>query len=178
MNDFTPDYAQLADHIEAARLAYSAAEIHGALTGMLCGRTGNWRQILLEETDLDDPQVQECISGLENLLLFTAKELRSGQVPLCLMLPDEQASISQRAAAIRDWVQGFLFGFGLGGEQKQQLLDSSTGEALGDFAEIARMNVEDFGELQEAEEALMQLEEYLWVATSLIWHEAGDNDAG
>ncbi|WP_456379730.1 UPF0149 family protein [Thiolapillus sp.] len=177
MNDFTPDYAHLADHIEAARLAYSAPEIHGILTGMLCGRSGNWQQILLEETDPDDPLVQECASGLENLLLFTAQELRSGQIPLYLMLPDEQASIAQRAAAIRDWAQGFLFGFGLGGEQQPQLLNSDAGEALGDFAEIARMNAEDFGELQEAEEALMQLEEYLWVATSLVWHEANYNDA-
>lgn len=178
MNDFTPDYRQLADCIEAARLEYSAAEIHGILAGMLCGRTGSWQQILLAETDPADPQVQECASRLENLLLFTAEELRSGQIPLQLMLPDEQASVTERAGAIRDWSQGFLFGFGLAGEQKQQLLNSDAGEALQDFTEIARMNVENFGKLQETEEALMQLEEYLWVATSLIWHEAGNNDAG
>lgn len=177
MNDFTPDYRQLTDCIEAARLEYSAAETHGTLAGMLCGRTGNWQQVLLAETDPADPQVQECASRLENLLLFTAEELHSGQIPLQLMLPDEQASAAERASAIRDWSQGFLFGFGLAGEQKQQLLNGDAGEALQDFAEIARMNVENFGQLQDTEEALMQLEEYLWVATSLIWHEAGNNDA-
>ncbi|WP_456415802.1 UPF0149 family protein [Thiolapillus sp.] len=177
MNDSTPDYRRLTDHIEAAGLEYSAAETHGILNGMLCGKCGNWQQILLEETDPADPQVQECAAELEGLLLFTAEELRAGRFPLQLMLPGEQASIAERATAIRDWAQGFLYGFGLAGEQKQQLLNSNAGEALQDFAEIARMNVEDFGELQEAEEALMQLEEYLWVATSLIWHEADGNDA-
>ena len=176
MNDFTPEYRHLADQIEAAGLEYTAAEIHGILAGMLCGRAANWRQVLMEETDPEDPQVQHCAADIENLLLFTAEELHSGTIPLRLMLPEEDASVAERAAAIRDWSQGFLFGFGLAGEQEQQLLNSDAGEALQDFSEISRMNVEDFGELQEAEEALMQLEEYLWVATSLIWHEAGSND--
>ena len=121
--------------------------------------------------------MQDCATEVENLLLFSAEELRSGNIPLQLMLPGEDAPVAERATAIRDWSQGFLFGFGLAGEQKQQLLNSDAGEALQDFAEIARMNVQNFGELKEAEEALMQLEEYLWVATSLIWHEAGSNDA-
>lgn len=176
MDDFTPDYRQLAAQVEKAALPFTIAETHGILTGMLCGRTPGWQQVLLEEADRDDAQAQECISDLEQLLLFTARELRSGTIPLHLMLPDEQASLAERATALRDWSQGFLFGFGLAGEQKKQLLNSDAGEALNDFAEISRMNVEDFGELQEAEEALMQLEEYLWVATSLIWHEAGDHD--
>lgn len=176
MNDFTPDYRHLADQIDSAGLDYSAAEIHGILAGMLCGRAANWQQILFEEVDPEDAWVQSCAEEVENLLLFTAEELRSGNIPLQLMLPEEDAPVAERAAAIRDWSQGFLFGFGLAGEQKQQLLDSDADEALQDFTEIARMNVEDFGERREAEEALMQLEEYLWVATSLIWHEAGSND--
>ncbi|WP_456405430.1 UPF0149 family protein [Thiolapillus sp.] len=176
MNDFTPDYRYFADCVEAAGLDYSAAEVHGILAGMLCGRVADWRKMLLEETNPEDPQVQTCTTAIENLLLFSAEELRNGQIPLHLMLPDEQSSIAERASAIRDWSQGFLFGFGLAGEQKQNLLNSDAGEALQDFAEIARMNLEDFGEHQEAEEALMQLEEYLWVATSLIWHEARSDD--
>lgn len=176
MNDFIPDYRNLADSIEAAGLAYAAAEVHGILTGMLCGRVSDWQQVLLSDVNPEDPQVQVCTTDIENLLLFTAEELRCGHIPLHLMLPDEQASIAERAAALRDWSEGYLFGFGLGGKQKQQLMDSDAGEALGDFSEIVRMNVEDFGELQEAEDALMQLEEYLWVATSLIWHETGSHD--
>jgi uncharacterized protein YgfB (UPF0149 family) len=176
MNDFAPNYEQLGDSIEAARLAYSAAEIHGILSGMLCSGSAHWQRVLLEDVDTGNEDTQECVSELEKLFLFTAEELRSGQIPLTLMLPDEQASIAQRATAIRDWSQGFLFGFGLGGERQPHQMQGDIGEALRDFTEIARMNIEDFGELQEAEEALMQLEEYLWVASSLIWHEADRND--
>jgi len=176
MNSFEPDYEQLANCIENADLAYSAAEIHGILSGMLCGRNLHWQQVLLEDVDANSIAAQECISELENLFLFTTRELHSGQTPIRLMLPDEQSSVAQRAAAIRDWSQGFLFGFGLSGERKRNLLEAEVGEALQDFTEIARMNLDDFRELQEAEEALMQLEEYLWVATSLIWHETNDTN--
>ncbi|HHH76084.1 MAG TPA: hypothetical protein ENL03_03550, partial [Phycisphaerae bacterium] len=149
MNHFNPDYRQLTDHIEAAELAYSTAEAHGILVGMLCGGSSNWQRVLLEDAAPDAIATRECISELEKLFLFTAEELRSGQIPLQLMLPDEHASIAQRAAAIRDWSQGFLFGFGLGGQQESQLMNGDIGEALRDFTEIARMNIEDFGELQE-----------------------------
>ncbi|BAO43088.1 UPF0149 family protein [Thiolapillus brandeum] len=176
MNAYNPDYQTLWDRLGAAGLAYSPAETHGILTGMLCTRNRNWRQVLCDPMDEESPEVHACLEELENLWIHTATELRDGQMPLTLMLPGEDAPINERALALRDWAQGFLYGFGLGGEQQQDLLNSDAGEALRDFSEIARMDVEEFGDHDEAEEALMQLEEYLWVATSLIWHEAGQDD--
>ena len=176
MNAYNPDYQTLWDRLGAAGLSYSPAETHGILTGMLCAKARNWRQVLCDPMDEESPEAQECLEELENLWMHTATELRDGQMPLTLMLPGEDAPIKERALALRDWAQGFLYGFGLGGEQQQDLLNSDAGEALRDFSEIARMDVEEFGDHDEAEEALMQLEEYLWVATSLIWHEAGQDD--
>jgi uncharacterized protein YgfB (UPF0149 family) len=176
MNEYTPDYQTLWDKIGAADLAYSPAETHGILTGMLCARTGNWREVLRDQLDEENPDVRECLDELDKLWLHTATELHDGQMPLSLMLPGENAPVNERALALRDWAQGFLYGFGLGGEQQQNLMSSDAGEALRDFSEISRMDVETFGDHEEAEEALMQIEEYLWVATSLIWHEAGQND--
>lgn len=176
MNAYNPDYQTLWDRLGAAGLPYSPAETHGILTGMLCAKARNWRQVLCDPMHEESPEAQECLEELENLWMHTATELRDGQMPLTLMLPGEEAPIKERALALRDWAQGFLYGFGLGGEQQQDLLNSDAGEALRDFSEIARMDVEEFGDHDEAEEALMQLEEYLWVATSLIWHEAGRDD--
>ncbi|WP_457673690.1 UPF0149 family protein [Thiolapillus sp.] len=176
MNDYTPEYQTLWDRIGGAGLAWSPAETHGILTGMLCARADNWRDILCDQLDRENPDVQDCEEELDKLWLHTATELRDGQMPLTLMLPGEAAPIKERALALRDWAQGFLYGFGLGGEQRQELMSSDAGEALRDFSEISRMDVEEFGDHEEAEEALMQLEEYLWVATSLIWHEAARND--
>ena len=176
MNEYTPNYQTLWDRIGAAGLTYSPAETHGILTGMLCARTSNWREVLCDQLDVETADAQECLEELDSLWLHTATELRDGQMPLSLMLPGEAAPVNERALALRDWAQGFLYGFGLGGEQQQDLMNSDAGEALRDFSEISRMDVETFGDHEEAEEALMQIEEYLWVATSLIWHEAGQND--
>jgi len=176
MNEYTPNYQTLRDRTGAAGLAYSAAETHGILTGMLCARTGNWREAVCDQLDVETADARECLEELDNLWLHTATELRDGRMPLTLMLPAETMPVNERALALRDWAQGFLYGFGLGGEQQQELMNSDAGEALRDFSEIARMDLEIFADDEEAEDALMQLEEYLWVATSLIWHEAGQND--
>lgn len=178
MDEYTPNYQTLWDKIGAANLAYPPAETHGILTGMLCARVSNWREILCEQLDAEIPDVQDCLDELDRLWLHTAGELRDGLMPLSLMLPGETAPVNERTLALRDWTQGFLYGFGLGGEQRQNFMNSDAGEALRDFSEISRMDVAAFGDHEEAEEALMQLEEYLWVATSLIWHEAEQNDKG
>ena len=174
---YEPDYQQLQQHLESVAAEYSAAEAHGVQTGMLCGRLSNWQEIILDEQNQADTEVRNTMAELDALWLLTAEQLRTGQIPLTLMLPDEDNSIIDRAAALRDWAQGFLYGFGLAGVQKKDLMSSDAGEALQDFAQISQLDLEEFGDQQENEEALMQLEEYLWVATSLIWHEAGKNDA-
>jgi uncharacterized protein YgfB (UPF0149 family) len=176
MNDYSPDYQTLWDHLGAAGLSYSPAEIHGMLAGMLCAKTKGWRKLLCDQLDEDSPEGQQCLEELDKLWIHSATELHDGQMPLTLMLPGENAPVNERALALRDWAQGFLYGFGLGGEQQPSLMHSDAGEALRDFSEIARMDAEEFGDHEEAEDALMQLEEYLWVATSLIWHEAGRDD--
>ncbi|WP_456373474.1 UPF0149 family protein [Thiolapillus sp.] len=176
MNDFSPDYQTLWDQLGAAGLPYSPAETHGILTGMLCAKTRNWRKLLCDQVDEESPEGAQCLHELDKLWTHTSTELRDGQMPLTLMLPGENAAVNERALALRDWAQGFLYGFGLGGKQHSSLMNSDAGEALRDFSEISRMDTEEFGDHEEAEEALMQLEEYLWVATSLIWHEAGQDD--
>ncbi|HIE53703.1 MAG TPA: UPF0149 family protein, partial [Chromatiaceae bacterium] len=144
-----------------------ASEAHGILSGMLCAGVTEWKPVLVPEAAPDDRVAQQ----LEALRQNTAMELQQRRMPLHLLLPDDSQPAMLRATAIRDWTQGFLFGFGLGGQQKASLFDTEAGEALRDFSEIARMDLSSFEDNQEVEEALMQLQEHLWVATSLIWHE-------
>lgn len=174
MTEFKPDHAALTDLIAAAALPYSPAETHGIQCGMLCAGVGDWKGAILGDADPGDPAVQTALDRLEALRNHSAKQLSQGQTPLELLLPGENRPSLHRATAIRDWCQGFLYGFGLGGQQSTKLLQSDAGEALRDFGEIAQLDLSDFDEGEEAEEALMQLQEYLWVATSLIWFEIND----
>lgn len=171
MTQFKPDHAETERLLQAAGVGTSASEAHGTLCGMLCAGVDHWRPILLEEADPEAAATHEAADQLEQLWSGSRTELQERRMPLHLLLPADDRPVRERATALRDWCQGFLYGFGLGGEQKASLFEGEAGEALRDFGEIARLDLEEFGDHQQAEEALMQLQEYLWVATSLIWHE-------
>lgn len=172
MTRFNMDHAEMERLLQSAGVEQSAAEVHGMLYGMICAGVPDWQAKLLSDNE-PEPSIVDQLTRLQEA---TAGELQQRQMPLHLLLPEDERPAQERATAVRDWVQGFLYGFGLGGQQPQSLLESDAGEALRDFSEIARMDLEEFNEEQQAEEALMQLQEYLWVATSLIWHEM-QNDA-
>ena len=171
MTEFKPDHARMARLLQAAGAEQTAAEAHGMLCGMLCAGLDQWRPNLLEEADENDLLARAAVDELDRLWQLADRELRDRRMPVQLLLPDEERPVRERATALRDWSQGFLYGFGLGGKQKESLFQSEAGEALRDFSEISRMALDEFDDSEETEEALMQLAEYLWVATSLIWHE-------
>ncbi len=177
MTGFTPEHARLERLLRAAGAEESAAEAHGMLCGMLCAGLDRWRPHLLADAQEGDLLAQEASQELERLWQLADRELRERRMPVRLVLPDEERPVAERATALRDWSQGFLYGFGLGGGQKAELMRGEAGEALRDFGEIARMDLEEFGDDEEAEEALMQLAEYLWVAAALIWNEVHADDA-
>ncbi len=177
MSAFRPDHARLEKLLGAAGAEQSAAEAHGMLCGMQCAGLDDWRPALLEDADENDLLAREAADELQALWELLERELDEHRMPLQLLLPADDRPVVERATALRDWAQGFLYGFGLGGAQKPELLRGQAGEALRDFSEIARMDLSEFGQAEEAEEALMQLAEYLWVAASLIWHETHDHDA-
>jgi uncharacterized protein YgfB (UPF0149 family) len=90
---------------------------------------------------------------------------------LQLFLPPAGLEGYDTAAALRDWAQGFLYGFGLAGKASaSQRLSAEGQEALRDFYEIGHMDALREAPDEEAQQALAEIEEYLRVAAMLI-HE-------
>jgi uncharacterized protein YgfB (UPF0149 family) len=85
-------------------------------------------------------------------------------------LPDDSLSLRERAECLSEWCQGFLYGLGLAGID-QRSLSGDAEEAIQDLAEFTRLDYESIQPDEESEAAYMQLQEYLRVATSLIWEE-------
>ncbi len=177
MSDARPDHAQVEKLLAAAQAPYSASESHGIQCGLACVGRDDWRSLLLEGAGEGDLLAQEAAEALQAWWRTTSSELVQRAMPIHLLLPDDERPVAERARALRDWSRGFLYGFGLGGAREAALFSTEAGEALRDFTEISRMDLEAFDDDETAREALMQLEEYLWVALSLIWHEVNDRDA-
>ena len=156
-------YSAFAALLSNAGQSVSPAELHGLLLGRTCAGAGfdrdSWLACASEMLDLDsDERIAQALAGLQ-LMLKT--ELESGELSLVLLLPDDESSLAERTAALGQWCQGFLTGFGLAvgdrevaGEVREILLD------LADIAQIA--DAED--ESEAGEHDYMEVMEYLRVA--------------
>ncbi len=170
-----PDYDYLDDQLTQADIKSSAAEVQGLLCGLLCAGEKHLEQRLFAELTPDperkDPPWGACRESLEGLAREIRKSISGEHMGFSLLLPDDGKPLQERAAAVRDWCQGFLYGMGLteGGGDRE--LSAEAQEALEDLAEMTRMQVEDLGDSEEEETALAEVVEFIWVAATLVHDE-------
>lgn len=169
------DYEYVGQCLLDAKVDYSASGAHGLLGGLICGGETNILHKLssewfVSESD-EDPAVVACRSVMDDLSRAIYAYIDGEDFGFPVLLPDEDASLQQRAIAVRDWCEGFLYGVGLVEAASETGLPEQAKEALNDLAEINRMDVDDISGDDEEEMALTELTEFLWVAAMLVYEE-------
>ncbi len=170
-----PDYDYLNDQLTQADIKSSAAEVQGLLCGLLCAGEKHLEQRLFAELtpnpERKDPPWKVCRESLQGLARETRKSISGEQMGFSLLLPGDGKPLQDRAAAVRDWCQGFLYGMGLTAGSGDREFSEEAREALGDLAEMTRMHVDDLGSGEEEEAALSEVIEFIWVAATLVHDE-------
>ena len=171
----TPSYERTARQMAGAGIDAGPAEAHGLACGLVCGGVENasarWEAELLEASDAGDVLATECRHALKALLERTLDEMDGGGMGLSLFLPDDERPLAERATALREWCEGFLYGFGLSGTAPQRALSVEGREALRDVGELTRLDAEHVGHGEDEEEALTEIAEFVRVAAMLIREE-------
>ncbi|WP_218354056.1 UPF0149 family protein [Alteromonas lipotrueiana] len=169
------DYDSVTNVLFQGSVNADAAEVHGIMCGMLSGGMSltdrKWQAVLADTTNEGEAFPQLVSFKLEQLFTQTIEQLLEGEFSLQMMLPDDQAPINDRGAALINWVQGFLLGFGL----HQQNLDQCSAdvkEAIQDFSDISRME-EPMDADEESERALNEVVEYVKISSLLCFSELG-----
>jgi len=159
------------------RYGVGASDLHGSLTGFLCGggkaTSGNWLQRLEIEPEDGSKSGGPMLDGLFQQCQEQLDDPELGFEPL---LPDENEPLSQRADALVDWCRGFLGGMGLAGVNLERGLSDDGAEILRDFGTIAasRFEVDD---AEEDESALSEVLEFIRVAVLLLRTELDSTPA-
>ncbi len=168
------DYRQLTERLSVSELTPSAAEAHGILCGLICaghpGAETTWTEEILRGTESEDLLAQECRQSLHALAETTREEIEGPGLGFDPLLPNDDASLAERAVGLYDWTRGFLYGLGVAGVDEKDL-SQQTREIFRDFAAITHLDLEGLDE--EGEEALMELREFVWVAAMLVYEECG-----
>jgi len=110
--------------------------------------------------------VRSALIGLQEMV---KGELTSDDMTVVLLLPSDDAPLAERAAALGQWCQGFLAGFGLNSRDSSALSVEAT-EVLQDLAAIAQVQ-DALEESDDGESDYMEVMEYLRVAPLLLFTE-------
>lgn len=172
-----PEYPELAAALQRCGLAQSPSEAQAFALGLYVADVPEplqiWQQELYSEFDPADVLAGECRAVLDRVFADVFAGDRGEPMQLSLLLPPDIQVDSARLGAVRDWCQGFLFGFGLGGESVAGRLSEQSRGLLRDMAEMTRLDTQDADNTPENQSALIEIEEYLRVGVMLIRDDLG-----
>lgn len=170
-----PEIAKVMDSVGSA---VPAAEGHGCLCGALCIAADytleRWLEELVpaqEESVVTAAMTPDVEQPLRLLFWDTLRALRGDEMEFEPFLPDDALPLEQRTAALSQWCQGFLYGFGTARAIKPEDLPASIDEVLRDVANISRAEVDVGDAGEEEEQAYTELVEYLRAGVQLIHDE-------
>ncbi|WP_428353282.1 UPF0149 family protein [Methyloprofundus sp.] len=164
-------YSDLNSIILQKDAADSVAEVHGIAVAMLCMNKNTEVSDWINEAFSEGPSLlEEDKVELNNLFEQTRELMTSDEFVFDLYLPDEDEAVSIRCTALIQWCQGFLFG--MGRVQTNSEWPGEVDEVLKDMIEFTKLDTdiaED--EAEEAENDLVEIQEYLRAAVMLIRSE-------
>lgn len=175
MSDSSLDYERVERQMASADIESSAAEVHGILCGLICtGRAdarARWFGELFTEAQATDLLVRECADSLKVLHDETLAAVQGPGLGFTPFLPDDEKPLRQRARAVADWCQGFLYGVGVAGLSSGHQFSAESQDAMNSLTEITRLDLDQLNPGEEDEEALMEVTEFVWVAAMLVHSE-------
>lgn len=170
------DDSRLGQLLATSDLSPSPSEAHGILCGLICGgdpgATETWLDQLLPGGAGQEPDLLavEARAGLIRVADQTLNEIQGPAMGFTLLLPDECETLAERAAALYDWVRGFLFALGVLRLGEQGLSHQSR-EILQDLTRLTHLDLDDLDEGEENEGALTEITEFVRVAAMLLYQE-------
>ena len=176
------DYEELQQKLASANASAEAAEVHGVICGVIASNRSlpeEWFVELFDQAEAGDLLVEDGKSRVRQLFTETLNQVEGAGMGMQLLLPADETALPIRAQALTEWCQGFLYGIGLSGGQVSERLPDEAQEAIEDISDFTRLDVAALGDadnLEEEEDALMEITEFLWVAAMLIRESFLDSD--
>ncbi|HCV67725.1 YecA family protein [Serratia proteamaculans] len=168
-----PSYQSLTLALNQQAVALTAAEMHGLISGLLCGgsRDAGWQSLVYDLTNEGVAFPQALSLPLQQLHEITRETLEDDDFMFQLMMPEgETVSVFDRADALSGWVNHFLLGLGMMQPKLAQVKDE-LGEAIDDLRNIAQLGYEEDEDQEELEHSLEEVVEYVRMAAILCHTE-------
>lgn len=163
-------YDELEQKLRQATIPVTAAELHGFLTGLICGGASEqkWPIFMNEFTNNGEAYptaLLKEVSALYHDIQHSLEDIDSFNFQLFL---PENGDVFNEIDALSEWTSHFLLGLGL----VQAKMDKETGEigeALDDLQNIAVLAYEEDDDPEELAESLEQVAEYVRTLVAVLY---------
>lgn len=164
-------HAQLGEMLAKLHVGVGASDLHGSLTGYVCGGGSAGARGWLAALELQtDAEVELSHAPFARLYEDCAAWFSDPEMRFEPLLPETDSSLDARADALVEWCRGFLGGLGLAGVSKRQGLSADAQEILHDLGTIAGSRFE-YADAEEDENALTEVIEFIRVGVLLLHAE-------
>ncbi|MGR6980868.1 YecA/YgfB family protein [Testudinibacter sp. P27/CKL/0425] len=155
------DYQTLNQALHSHQIGMNAAELHGFLSGLLCGgvQDNSWKTLTYQFTNDGHAYPVALMQQVEQLHQTINHELGDDEDFSFELWLDEN-SLFSRADSLSEWVSHFLLGLGLAQPHLDQASEEIR-EAVGDLNDIANLGYDEDDDQEELDVALTEISEYV-----------------
>lgn len=148
-----------------------ASDLHGSLSGYLCGGARATAQGWLEALHVDvEGPADPAHERLDSLYRACLGQFDATPPRIDPLLPDGGTSVALRANGLVEWCRGFLGGVGLSGATARKALSGDAKEILADIGAIAASHVQ-LADPDDDENAFRDLLEFTRTAVAVLSRE-------
>jgi len=167
-------FSDAAAVLTSANTVIAVAEAHGCLSGALSASHDypflRWLDELIDVDSEATPDSAVARDLLQTVYTDTMRALRGDEMSFAPFLPEDDAPLAQRAEALAQWCQGFLYGFGSVVANRPKV-STEVDEVLRDLAQIARATAGETDPTEEDESDYVEIIEYVRAGVQLVHDE-------
>lgn len=169
-----PNYDSLNQSLKQQSVALTAAEMHGLISGLLCGgnRDGSWLTLVHDLTNEGMAFSHQLADMLQQLRKITSDTLEDDSFEFKMLMPSDDNSVFERADALAGWVNHYLLGLGMM-QPKLAKVKGEVGEAIDDLRSIGQLGYDDDEDQEMLAQSLEEVVEYVRVSAILCFGEFG-----
>lgn len=165
-----PEYRDIERQLTASRALTDLPEAHGTLTGALCATAAvsleDWLREVFPEGVAGDAE-----TPMLAVFEWTRHTLAGGQLEFQPLLPGDDEPVANRASALGQWCQGFLYGLGSSPLPDLERLPEEVGEVVRDLTALTHIGVDANESAEDNEQAYAELVEFVRVGVQLLFDE-------
>ncbi|WP_340609434.1 YecA family protein [Xenorhabdus bharatensis] len=164
-----PNYQSFDEILHQQSVALTAAEMHGLISGLLCGgnHDSSW-QALVHDLANDGLAFSQILAQpIRELYETTFELLDDSNFHFNLLLPDDEEGVFACADALAGWVNHFLLGLGVADPKLTERKEIQ--EVVTDLRNIGMLGYDESEDQEELAQALEEVLEYVRVAVQLCY---------